>query len=365
MSFRGWFMTRSFRERVDEGRAVLTLLEALSSSALQRTVGRATRFDKWSNAQCLVAFNLTIETMMKLSRLDAGAVFVQVAGHRNFTAAAAQLNITRSAASQAVKSLEARLGVVLLVRTTRDVAPTQEGERLYAELAPALAAMQRAFEQARADAGRPSGLLRLNVPRIAVATVIAPLLPGFAQRYPEVTLEVFVDDRLANIVEGGFDAGVRFGEMVAQDMVSVQLAAAGRLLVVGSPGYFAAHGAPRSPADLTRHRCINYRQISKGGLYRWEFQRQGEVFEIAVDGPLVVNDSDLKLRAAIDGIGLAYELESVVEPFVQAGVLQPVLQRYAIRTPGLHIYFPSRAQVSPKLRAFLDFAKAALAPTPG
>jgi DNA-binding transcriptional LysR family regulator len=289
--------------------------------------------------------------------LDGLVAFCLVAEKRSFTAAAAELRVTRSAVSQAVKTLETRLGVALLARTTRDVGLTQAGEGFLAAVRPAVQAIAVATETVSAFGGRPAGLLRLNVPRVAVATVIAPLLPGFAAAYPDVTVEIFTEDRLANIVEGGFDAGVRLGELVERDMVSVRLTSGDRLVVTGSPAYFARHGHPATPRHLAGHACINFRQSSRGGLYRWEFEHAGEEFDVAVDGGIIVNDTDMKLRAAIDGLGLAYELESVVRPFVEMGALALTLEAYAASTPGFYLYFPARSQVLPKLRAFVEFAR--------
>jgi len=295
---------------------------------------------------------------MRADALDGIVALVKVAEHRSFTAAAADLRVTRSAVSQTVKGLEERLGVALFARTTRDVGLTEAGEMLLRQVAPALRSIAEALDRVGDYAGRTSGLLRLNVPRVAVATVVAPLLRGFAAAYPDVTVEVFVEDRLANIVEGGFDAGIRLGELVEQDMVSVRLTPPARLVVVGSPDYFARHGHPGTPADLARHRCINFRQGTRGGLYAWEFDdpSTGEEMAVAVEGPLIVNETELKLRAAIDGLGLAYELDTVVAPHVEAGTLATTLNAYAPSTPGFHLYFPARAQVLPKLRAFIDFA---------
>jgi DNA-binding transcriptional LysR family regulator len=294
---------------------------------------------------------------MKLSSLDSAAAFVAVARHRSFTAAAAELGVTRSAVSQTIKGFEQRLGVALLARTTRDVGLTEAGAALYAELAPVIGTVGRAIERMAEYSGRPAGLLRLNVPHIAVPLVLEPILVGFLAKHPQVQIEIFCDDGFANIVEQGFDAGIRLGEMVAQDMVSVRLTPPTRTVVIGSPAYFEKHGVPQRPEDLVQHDCVNYRQISRGGLYRWEFQREGEEFEIAVKGRVIANDTPTLMRCAIDGLGLVSHLESVVRPWIERGEVRTVLDEYSVATPGFFLYFPARAQVLPKLRAFIDSAR--------
>jgi DNA-binding transcriptional LysR family regulator len=293
---------------------------------------------------------------MRSDSLDGLVAFALVAEQRSFTAAAATLRVTRSAVSQAIKVLERRLGVALLARTTRDVGLTEAGKVFYDRVRPALTEIIAASEAVTAIGGRPAGLLRLNAPRVAVATVIAPLLPTLRQAYPDITVEIFTEDRFANIVEGGFDAGVRLGELVEKDMVSVRLTAPDRLVVIGAPSYFDRRGHPAHPRDLAAHDCINFRQSSRGGLYRWEFEEAGEDFDVAVNGGIIVNETDMKLRATIDGLGLSYELESVARPFIEAGALVPTLLPYATQTPGFYLYFPARSQVLPKLRAFISCA---------
>lgn len=296
---------------------------------------------------------------MRADLLDGLVAFVLVAERRSFTQAAAQLRVTRSAVSQSIRSLETRLGAPLLARTTRDVGLTEAGELFYGQVRSAVASVAAASEAVRAMGATPSGLLRLNVPRLAVATLIAPLLPGFRAAYPSIAVEIFTEDRFANIVEDGFDAGIRLGELVEKDMVSVRLTPPDRLIVIGAPGYFARRGHPAHPRELAAHDCINFRESSRGGLYRWEFEDVGEEFDVAVNGSVIVNDTDMKLRATIDGLGLSYELESVVKPFIEAGALEPTLLDFSARTPGFYLYFPARAQVLPKLRAFITFATTA------
>lgn len=294
---------------------------------------------------------------MKLGTLDGAVAFLAVAKKRSFTAAAAELGVTRSAVSQTIKSLETKLGVALLARTTRDVGLTEAGQRLYEHLEPALGSVAVALEHLHDYRGKPSGLLRLNVPRIAVDSLIASMLPGFLELHPNIQIEIYVDDSLANIVDSGFDAGIRLGEMVARDMVSIRLTPPSRLLVLGAPALIARHGMPQTPEELTNYPCINYRQITRGGIYKWEFQRDGEEFEVNVAGPVITNDTDFMLRAGVNGLGFVYQLESIVRPFIETGALKPVLEPFALSTPGLHIYFPARSQVLPKLRAFIDYLK--------
>lgn len=293
---------------------------------------------------------------MRSGDLDGMLVFITVAERRSFTAAAAQLRVTRSAVSQSIKALEQKMGVALFARTTRDVGLTEAGRLLYDQVAPAVRAIGQALEAVGDYAGRPSGLLRLTVPRMAIPTLIAPLLPGFCAAYPDIVIEIHGDDALANIVEDGFDAGIRLGELVEQDMVSVRLTPPMSTVVVGSPDYFRRHGRPATPQDLVHHACINWRSPSRGGLYRWEFERNGEEFDVAVDGPLIVNEAGLSLQAAIDGLGLSYGMDHMAQPFIDRGLLETTLDTFAAHTPGLFLYFPARAQVLPKLRAFIDYA---------
>lgn len=296
---------------------------------------------------------------MRADALDGLVAFALVAEKRSFTGAAATLRVTRSAVSQAIKVLESRIGVTLLARTTRDVGLTEAGQAFYDRVRPAMAEIIAASEAASALGGKPAGLLRLNVPRVAVATVIAPLLPALRQAYPDITVEIFTEDRFANIVEAGFDAGVRLGELIEKDMVSIRLTPPDRLIVIGAPSYLERRGHPAHPRDLAAHDCINFRQSSRGGLYRWEFEDAGEDFNVAVNGGVIVNDTDMKLRATVDGLGLSYELESVARPFIEAGALVPTLLPYATQTPGFYLYFPARSQVLPKLRAFISCASKA------
>jgi DNA-binding transcriptional LysR family regulator len=280
-----------------------------------------------------------------------------VADKRSFTAAAAELGVTPSAVSQTVSALEQRLGVRLLQRTTRSVGLTEAGERFLARLRPALAGVHAAVESLDEVRGRPSGTLRLNVPRLASQWVVAPLLAPFLAAHPGLRLDIAIDDGFTNIVDAGFDAGIRLGEMLDQDMVAVRLTADMRTAIVASPAYLAANGAPKHPRELLRHACINYRRISSGTAYRWEFTVKGREVTIAVDGRLVTNDGDLMVRAAEDGLGLAYLMETMVADPLASGRLVRVLDRYCPPFPGLFLYYPSRAQLAPKLRALLEFLR--------
>lgn len=286
--------------------------------------------------------------------LDGLIPFVVVAQTRSFTAAAARLRVTRSAISQTIKALEGRLGVALFARTTRDVGLTEAGAAFYAEVRAPVAALLAAQEMATAAASGPSGLLRVTAPRLAAMQLIAPRLPGFLAAFPDIRVEISCDDGFANIVEQGFDAGIRLGESIEDDMVAVRLSPADRLLVIGSPDYFARHGHPEHPRALAGHRCINYREPFKGGLYRWDFEEDGEAFSVAVEGPLVVNDTEMKLSATVAGIGLSCELESIATPQLRAGRVVATLTDFAAATPGFFLYFPRSSHIAPKLRAFID-----------
>jgi DNA-binding transcriptional LysR family regulator len=293
--------------------------------------------------------------------LDGIVVFLAVARRRSFTAAGAELGVTAQAVSQAVKDLEARIGAPLFTRTTRSVGLTQAGERLLAGASPGASAIEGAIEEARTFGARPAGLLRINLPSIASVTIVEPLIAGFCDLYPEIELELFTDDRLVDIVDEGFDAGIRLGEAVDADMVGVRLTRDERFVVVAAPTYLATHGGPERPEDLRAHRCINFRQTTRGGIYRWEFEDGGREFSVGVKGPLIVNSSTMAIAACASGVGLAYTTESLVRALVEQGLLEFVLEPYWPQSGGFFLYYPSRAQTLPKLRAFIDFLRTRLA----
>lgn len=280
-----------------------------------------------------------------------------VADKRSFTQAARELRVTPSAVSQTVRALEDRLGVRLLQRTTRSVGLTEAGERFVSRLRPALADVQRAYESLDELRDRPAGTLRLTLSRIAARQIVEPMLGAFTAAYPEIRLELAVEDGLTDIVERGFDAGIRLGETLERDMTAVRIGPDERVAVVGSPSYFASRPRPKHPRDLHAHACINYRQITRGAVYRWEFTEDGKDFEIAVDGPLVVNDADLLVDAALRGVGLAHTLESTVREHVAEKRLVRVLEPFCPPFPGLYLYYPSRENVPPKLAALVAFLR--------
>lgn len=279
-----------------------------------------------------------------------------IAEHGSFARAAAHLRITPSALSQTLRKLEERMGVRLINRTTRSVAPSEAGERLLARLLPALSEIDAALADVRSLRGVPQGTLRINAPRLAVTQFLGPLLAPFHAAYPEIVLDVVVEDALADIVAGRFDAGIRLGERVEKDMVAVKLGGDFHTFVVASPEYLARHGEPETPRDLRRHRCLNWRMPTDGRIYRWELGRDEEI-EVAVEGPLITNDTDLMLRAALDGVGIAYLLGEHIEALIRAGKLKRVLEPWSPSFPGLYLYYPSRRQMPPTLRAFLDFVR--------
>lgn len=297
---------------------------------------------------------------MKRSELDGLVPFLAVVEHGGFRAAARALGVTSSAVSQAVKTLEGRLGVPLLIRSTRSVGLTQAGASLAERCRPALSELTDAVESVRDFGERPAGLLRINAPRIALPVIFEPVLGPFREAYPDIQVEMFLDDRLSDIAREGFDAGIRLGQSVEADMVSTHLTPPSRMAIVASPEYLAAHGTPESPDDLAEHRCINFRRPTRRTVYRWRFIDNGESRQITVNGDIVVNDPNAKLFAARSGFGLAYEIEPVVRADVEAGRLVQVLSDWLPTIPGFHIYFPSRAQVMLKLRVFIDFAQGIL-----
>jgi DNA-binding transcriptional LysR family regulator len=287
--------------------------------------------------------------------------FLAVAEHGSFRAAAAQLRVTPAAMSQAVKALEEQLGVPLFLRTTRSVGLTEAGAQFLAQLRPPTAEIRQAIERLGALRGRPSGTLRFTVPRIAVELAIAPVLPEFRRRYPEIGVEIDVEDASVDLSSAGYDAGIRIGEFIERDMIAVKLTPEFRWLVLGAPTYFASRGWPRSPQDLTGHECIRYRFPTARNLYRWEFVEAGRRYSLDPPGQILVNDHLTMNAIAARGLGLAYSADLVVGDDLASGRLVSVLSGYLPTTAGLYLYFPERSREQPKLRAFIDVATRVLA----
>jgi DNA-binding transcriptional LysR family regulator len=284
------------------------------------------------------------------------AAFALLAERRSFRKAAMELGVSASALSHRLRKMEARLGVRLLNRTTRSVAPTEAGERLLARLGPALAEIEAGLSEVAEFRARPAGRLRLNVPRSAARLVIAPKLGGFLKAYPDVRVEVVSDNALTDIVAGGFDAGVRFDDQLPAEMVAVRISSPLCMRAVAAPDYVADHGAPQTPDDLARHACLRQRWPS-GAVYAWELERDGDARQLAVDGPLVVDDGLLLKDAALAGAGVAFLMEPFVREELASGALVSFLEDWCPPFPGYCLYYPSRRQVSPALRAFIDWMR--------
>ncbi len=287
-------------------------------------------------------------------------VILAVARRKSFVGAASELGMGASAVSHSVRLVEERLGVPLFARTTRSVALTEAGSALVASAAPALRDIGERVERIRSVSGRVTGHLRLNVPRLALAMVTTRVVREMAKRFPDVTVEIYADDAIADIVEDGFDAGIRLGEMIAEDMVTVRLTPPFRAILVASPAYLSERGRPKTIADLKDHNCIAYRLIKSGALYRWELLDNGREVAVDVPGNTVINDPMYAHTLALAGIGLALVMEPVVRADIAAGRLTQVLPGSASEWPGLFLYYPKRASMAPKLRAFIDSAKSAL-----
>ncbi len=291
--------------------------------------------------------------MIGRGSLDDLAAFAAVARARSFTRAAAELRLSTSALSHTIKGLEARLGVRLLQRNSRSVAVTAEGEQLLRTLDPALAEIGGALEALDRARDLVSGTVRLTTTRHAFETVLRPALPGFFADHPQASAEVLIDYQLRDIIAERFDAGIRLGEKLEQDMVAVRVGPDLRMAVVASPAYLAAHPAPRTPQDLTAHRCVNYRMMASGQTYDWEFERDGRTLAIKVTGPLTFNEPELMLEAACDGLGVAYVIEGQAEPAIASGHLVRLLADWTPPFAGYFLYYPSRRQVPPTLAALI------------
>lgn len=288
--------------------------------------------------------------------LDGVEAFLSVAQHRSFRRAAAELGVTPSAISQVVRTLEARVGAALFIRTTRSVGLTEAGERFLSRAKPAFEELVAASEVARELGQRPAGLLRLSVPRAVVPIVLEPLIASFCQAYPEVEVEIAASEKMVDLATEGFDAGIRLGQFIAADMVAVRLTPPLRFVTVGSAAYFARSSRPERPDDLRQHACLRLRR-SNGWLALWSFNDGSQVIEIAVSGPFIAHDFPTVLGAAIEGIGLAQVPEPIAAEAVKAGKLVPVLEPFAPTTPGVFLYYPGQRQMLPKLRAFIDHLK--------
>ncbi|HSV53477.1 MAG TPA: LysR family transcriptional regulator [Burkholderiaceae bacterium] len=292
---------------------------------------------------------------MKLNQLDGLMAFWKVSEHRSFTAAGADLEVSPSALSQAIRQLESRLGVRLLNRTTRSVSLTEAGEAYLARVGPALGQVLAAGEEMNLLQGRPAGTLRLNAARISVAMVLQPMLAGFLQENPHVRLELTNDEGFIDIVEKGFDAGIRMGESVQRDMIAVPLGGPVTVAVVASPEYLRRIPAPRHPDDLVRHNCIRLRFGGSGTIYKWEFQVDDRLVEYEVKGNLTITDTLFSVDAALEGIGLAYAFEDLVLPHIRTKRLKRVLTSYSPTFPGFYLYYPSRHDQPTKLKALIEY----------
>jgi DNA-binding transcriptional LysR family regulator len=292
---------------------------------------------------------------MERAHLDGLVMFLTVAELRGFRAAARRLGVTPSAVSQAIRSLEDRVGAPLFSRTTRSVGLTEAGERLLAHARPAVEMLTAGLDAASGLGGKISGRLRINVPRPSLALLVNRLLPDFLDMYPDVQLELIGEDRLIDIVEQGFDAGIRLGHVVQQDMVAVWLTPPEQFVVVGSPAFFRKYGRPLHPHDLQHFRCILLQQ-SAHTLDHWQFVVEGQSIMVAIDGPLIINDVEICIRSALRATGLFCLPRSLVMHYLERGWLETVLDSYCVEVPGLSLYYPSRTQSLPKLRAFIELA---------
>lgn len=288
--------------------------------------------------------------------LDGVEAFLSVAQHRSFRRAAAELGVTPSAISQAVRALEARVGAALFIRTTRSVGLTEAGERFFARARPAFEELIAASGAARDLGQRPAGLLRLTVPRSVVPILLEPLIASFCQTYPDIEVELAASEELVDLAAGGFDAGIRMGQFITPDMIAVRLTKPLPLIVVGSPAYLARAGRPEHPDDLRAHACLRLRR-SNGALASWLLTDNGRSVEIAVSGPFIAYDFPTMLGAATEGVGLAQVPAPLATGAIAAGRLVRVLEQFSQMTPGVFLYYPGHRQIMPKLRAFIDHVK--------
>lgn len=281
-------------------------------------------------------------------------LFLVVARERGFTKAAGKLGVTQSALSHAMKALEERLNIRLLTRTTRSVAPTEAGERLIACLEPRIADLEQELDSLIQLNGIASGNIRLTSGEHAARSLVWPKLKPFLREYPEIHVELMVDNGFVDIVEGRFDAGIRLGESVNKDMVAVRIGPDIRMAIVAAPSYFADHPAPETPHDLQDHRCINMRLPTVGGLYHWEFEKDGKPLRVRVEGQLTVNLLPERIDAALSGFGLACVPENMIQDYVKSGALIQVLQAWCPFFPGYYLYYPSRKQHPPAFALMID-----------
>lgn len=294
---------------------------------------------------------------MAFTPLNSLNAFLAVARRLSYAAAARDLGISTSALSQSVRQLEERLEVTLLTRTSRNVGLTDAGHRLLENAGPAVDQALESLKTVKARRGEVTGRVRLTVPSISVPLVLLDLLPRFFARYPKVQVEAHVDDRLVNTVAGEFDAGIRLIESIDRDMVHVRLTGPTRVVVTGAPSYLEKKGVPLKPQDLLHHDCICIRRDPTGEPWAWELERGKKTYRVPVQGPITTNDPGLSQGLAVAGVGLLYSLEDRVAGDLAAGRLRLVLERYAPEVPGLYLYYPSRSQVSPALKAFVEVAR--------
>src|SRR6266403_2466431 len=281
--------------------------------------------------------------------------FAAIVERASFARAAEHLGLSASALSQTIRQLETRLGVRLLNRTTRSVAPTPAGARLYERITPMMLELDAAVAEAMTATGRTAGTLRINALGMAVRKVIAPRLGRFYAAHPDVVLDIVIDDGLTDIVAGRFDAGIRVGERLEKDMIAVRLTPDVKMFAVASPDYLSRHGVPSTPADLRRHACINWRFPGSGRIYRWEFQKKGKKLEMAVEGPLISNHQDVVIEGALQGLGILYAYDDDrVDVALARGWLRRVLAEWSLTSPGLYLYYSNRRHPQPALRAFID-----------
>lgn len=280
--------------------------------------------------------------------------FLAVARERSFTRAAAKVGVSQSALSHTIRQLEARLGIRLLTRTTRAVSPTEAGERLLRSIGPHFDEIEAQMEALSELRDKPAGTIRIAAADYAIKHVLWPKLSKFLPRYPDIKVELVLDNGLTDIVTERYDAGVRMGEHLAKDMISARISPDFRLAVVGAKSYFADHPEPTHPKDLVSHTCINFRLPTSGGLYAWEFEENGRELKIRVEGQLVFNNIFNALDATLDGFGLAYIPEEIIVPYVAEGRLVRVLQEFSPYWDGYHLYYPSRRQSSPAFVAVVE-----------